>query len=294
MSPTFRWLKYLLPHGLVELRRNRLSATLRPSRNLTPQEIFHASRHEAIRQLDKLNPEPTSIDATDTKAVAEYLLGRGIPADHLRLGSIPPASLKYLSLQIEQQITPRQPLLALHIGNFVGVSLAYLSATLKNLNPQSLTIGIDPNIPHRGITDPQSHVSSLLTACDLQKNTLLITGYSRQKSISNDGVTWENYDPVQNNKIEAACEHTLSNLALLLGIKCDIALVDGNHEESYLEKELEQIIPLMKPGGLIILDDVDDNWIELKHLFLRIKEFGLEPLGTDGRVGIARTAIPNR
>jgi hypothetical protein len=64
--------------------------------------------------------------------------------------------------------------------------------------------------------------------------------------------------------------------------------MDGNHEASYLAKEIQTVLPLLKLGGFVILDDVDTGWAEIREVFSKIASFGLEPIGTDERVGIAR------
>jgi hypothetical protein len=44
----------------------------------------------------------------------------------------------------------------------------------------------------------------------------------------------------------------------------------------------------MRKGGFLVLDDVHAAWEEIREVFLKVSSLGLEPAGTDGRVGICR------
>jgi hypothetical protein len=117
---------------------------------------------------------------------------------------------------------------------------------------------------------------------------MIIAGYSGKKSISNDGVVFENYDPQKEFSKEFACEESMRNLSTLCPRSFDLIMMDGNHEASYLTNEIQGALPLLKAGGFVILDDVDKVWIEIEEVFLNITAFGLQVIGADGRVGIAR------
>jgi len=119
---------------------------------------------------------------------------------------------------------------------------------------------------------------------------MIIRGYSGLRSISNDGVTFGGYDPVANIGSEFACEGVLDNLRKLFLRRCDLALLDGNHEGDYLVAEIKSVEPLMKAGGTIVLDDVDDNWPEIRAVFQGIQALGLRAVESDGRVGIVGVA----
>ncbi len=278
-------LKALTPHGLVEMRRRRIFRE--PHDESAERVRFHEKRREEILAAHASAASRRVIDAENRRDVFDFLTARGIPPHHVREGSVPEASLAFLREHV-QGLPDSRPLLGLHVGNFVGVSLAFLVAGLKKRHPGSLVIAIDPNLPHRGVNNPQEHVAALLSACGLQQSVLLVAGYSGAKSVSNDGVVFAGYDPAAQFANEAACENTLENLARLLPQQCDIALMDGNHEGPYLAAELARTIPLMRPGGLVVLDDVDSAWEEIRAVFEQAKAFGLEPIGADGRIGVAR------
>lgn len=280
-------LKAITPHGLVELRRRRFQPPA-PASAISERDRFHDERRQKIADATRRAPRHGSIDGTNRSEVIKLLLSRGVPLHHLNEGSVPEASLAFLRTNVLQLLPASEPLLALHIGNFVGVSLAYVAATLKELHPESLTIAIDPNLPHRGVANPQEHVAVLLSACELQRSTLLIAGYSGKKSVSNDGVDFGGYDPAKTFAAEAACERTLGNLRQFLAKRSHLVMMDGNHEGKYLEAEILEVVPLMARGGLLVFDDVDEAWDEIRDVFKDVEKFGLKSIGTDGRIGIAQ------
>jgi hypothetical protein len=156
-------------------------------------------------------------------------------------------------------------------------------------------VSIDPNLTHRGISDPQKHVIALLTHFGLQKNAIIIVGYSLNKSLSNDGTafTGENgveYDPYTSFQTEQACEDTVTNLSTLYAGRFDFAMVDGNHEGSHLSRETEQVGFLLRPGGVLILDDVSDAWSHIKAEYGALQSKDWRGVSADGRVGILQRA----
>ena len=62
--------------------------------------------------------------------------------------------------------------------------------------------------------------------------------------------------------------------------------MDGNHDAKYLHIETDTARALLVPGGSLILDDVDDSWVDIKAEFGKLGESGWSIAGTDGRVGI--------
>lgn len=276
----------ITPHGLVEARRARLAKST-PNVPGDTRAEFHAERRQRIAGV-ATSPSTGVIQGDDCGQTLAFLKARGLPEADLLVGSMAQPSLEYIRERAILPLDAVGPLTALHIGNFVGVSLAFLAAALRQRHPDSLVVSIDPNLAHRGIRNPQAHVAALLAACGLQRNTMIIAGYSGRKSISNDGVVFKGYDPVQEFAGEYACENTLQNLKALCPKTFDVVLMDGNHEGSYLTGELQAALPLLKPGGVVILDDVNAAWTEIREVFSQIATFGLEPIGTDGRVGLAR------
>ena len=248
---------------------------------------YHAERRRRIAAVANA-VSSMAIQGNDYEPVLTFLLDRGVPEHHLREGSVPVKSLEFIRDQAIVPLGSARPLRALHIGNFVGVSLAYLAATLVKSHPSSIMISVDPNLTHRGIANPQAHVSALLSACGLSKNVMIVAGYSGHKSISNDGVVFGTYDPAEEFASEFACEESLENIHQLCPGTFDFIFLDGNHDATYLLAELKRVRPLLRPGGFVILDDVDEYWVEIRNVFQEIKSLGLDPVGADGRVGIAR------
>ncbi len=280
----------MLPHGFISWRHRMREERARKTA-MAERAAFHSERRERISEIEGSAANKSALDGADYTAVIQYLVGRGLPKAHLIEGSVPQSSLTFVRNNVIDKLPTDRPLRALHIGNFVGVSLAFLTTAIVRRNPQSIVVSVDPNVAHRGIVNPQSHVLALLSKCGLQSNSLVLAGYSGNKSISNDGVVFGTYDPAKEFLSEAAAEECLKNLAQLCPASFDVIFLDGNHEADYLLSEIKSILPLLRPRGYVVLDDVDSYWAEIRDVFERITDFGLEPLEANGRVGIAQKRI---
>ena len=205
---------------------------------------------------------------------------------------MPEASLDFCCAALDANVQIEVPLVGLHVGNFLGVSLAHFANYVRGRHSKSVVQSIDPDITHRGIAHPQQHVIASLNHFGLQRNALISVGYSAGKSISNDSECFVGedgeYDPYTKFDSEQACEGTLANLGILSSGRFDFAVIDGNHEGHHLWREAELLGPPLKPGGLLILDDVSDAWAEIKAEFDHLQKIGRNAVGADGRVGILR------
>jgi len=279
-----RLLRFCAPHGLVEMRR----AALSKRRDLV-RDDYHAKRHRVISQV--LRPEANAravVPEFKMEAGVRFLVGRGLDERQIRDGSIPERSLDFVAAKIAALDWQDRAMVGLHIGNFVGLSLAAFIGMLTTLHAESVVIATDPNVPHRGVMSPQDHVLALLSHFRLQSRAIVVAGYSGSKSVSNDGGVFGGYDPEQHFPREAACENVIANLGSLFGRCIDIAVVDGNHEALYLRHEIHEIARALRPGGLLVLDDVDDAWAELRQVYLSLPAAEWQDLGSDGRVGLLR------
>jgi Methyltransferase domain len=208
-----------------------------------------------------------------------FLRGRGLNEQQVRAGSVPAHSLDYIGERVFERLPSDRPVRALHIGNFVGVSLCYLSWLVTDRHPGSVVVSIDPNASHRGIENPQGHALALLHHFDLLQTNVIISGYTLDwtpgEQLSSDGV---------------ACENVLASLARLGTDSFDLVLLDGNHEESYLARELDALRGLLAAGSILVFDDIDE--LEgVRSVFGRVvaqEEF--VSLGEEGRVGILQLA----
>ena len=280
ISPTvISAVKYLVPQGLAQqLARSKSVARWRVGSYNTAQ-------------ADKGNP------AYSYRAAVEFHLARGLTPGHVVGGSMPGASLSFCSEALDNLFptTDDRPLMGVHVGNFLGISLGHFVDYVRQRNKNSVVVSIDPNLTHRGISDPQKHVIALLTHFGLQKNAIIIVGYSLNKSLSNDGTafTGENgveYDPYTSFQTEQACEDTVTNLSTLYAGRFDFAMVDGNHEGSHLSRETEQVGFLLRPGGVLILDDVSDAWSHIKAEYGALQSKDWRGVSADGRVGLLQRA----
>jgi hypothetical protein len=265
--------KNVLPHGLVT--------------TVIRSQAVRGRRMAAIssRPADTLRKPYAYSDSI------EFLYARGLPRDHVIGGSIPEASLAFCSKHLDGLMPNDRPIFGLHVGNFIGVSLAYFVDYARRKHQNSLVVSIDPNLTHRGIESPQDHVIATLNHFGLQQNAMICVGYSGGKSISNDGFALTDssgveYDPFASYAVEQSCESSLANLCAIGKGRFDFAVMDGNHEAAYLRSETAIVRTLLAPGGVLILDDVDDTWVGIKEEFGKLGAMGWRALGADGRVGI--------
>lgn len=278
-------LRFWVPHGIVELHRRAIAKS---SINYLAdaREVFHAKRYANIKLAMEQNKRSGSNETFTFEGAITFLKNRGLNEHHLREGTIPAGSLDFIAQKLVERAWPHRPMIALHIGNYVGVSLAALVSIVTTIDRQSLVIAVDPNVPHRGTASPQDHVMALLAYFGFQANVIPIVGYSVSKSISNDGIVIGAYDPAAEYRSEISCENVINNLSKAFGRCIDLALIDGNHQASYLQSEIDNVELLLRPGGLIILDDVNASYDEIKGVYTSLGAGRWSDLGTDGRVGL--------
>jgi hypothetical protein len=214
------------------------------------------------------------------EAVA-LLISRGLDEEVIRLSSIPETHLRFAGAAIARNC-PRRALRALHVGNFVGVSLAALSDIVLQHHRGSLVVSVDPNLPHLGIDNPQDHVLALLAQFGMLSNNVVICGYSLHLT--------DNKTKLGTIEASLACEQTLENLERL-GLQFDLALIDGNHAEDYLRAELSVLVRLLPAGALLILDDASKWYPHIQDLFREAAAspaWPFEKVTHDGTIGILR------
>lgn len=262
-----------LPRGFTELRRRRGRA-----RVLAARDRKLAAGAAAL--------DSRGASAFSVEAAVHFLGARGLDERTVREGSIPQESLDYVTTFLRSELAGAGPILALHIGNFVGVSLAWLGDALRSLNAGSRVFSIDPDITHRGVERPAAHVFALLAHYRLLESNVVIDGYTLEQTVGDDN----ELEPARAVQAEQRPEQVLRSLGELAGRRFGLILIDGNHDARYLERELEQVRRLLSPGGLLVLDDVDEAaWELVAAIFERLAEGdAFEELGRDGRLGILR------
>lgn len=266
-------LKCILPHGFVRLWQIRQERGYQRARiALAPTQA-----HELV-SYDNL---------------VLFLANRGIDETQIREGSIPPESLDFLASFVRESASTGTPLLGLHVGNFLGVSLASITAVARACHSDSVVVAVDPNLEHRGIAHPQDHVCAVLAHCGLSANVLLCCGFSEAKNVGNDGRNYlDNYRLLTQEEIAATVSQqhaptdVLSQIARLQAKPFDFALIDGNHESTYVQSELCRLHPLMKRGGLVFMDDVSEGWPMIKKVFESSESEYYRCRESNGRVGV--------
>ena len=267
---------FVLPYGLVEWVRQRKARQ---------QFAIDNARADAFKRTVGEIAQPAAAAYSRSEAIS-FLSGMGCDRVQVEAGSMPESSLVYSCQQLQQHLQNR-PVAGLHVGNFVGVSLCHYADFARRLDESSVVVSIDPNLPHRGIRNPQEKVISCLNYFGLQGNAMLLTGFTLEKNASNDGVRiTPDYDPAVEYRAEVSCENQLSILSRLMPNTFDFVVIDGNHEANYLSRETTLAHRLLKPGGIMVMDDVD--WKSLGDVYRGLDRTLFEDLGFDGRVGLAK------
>jgi hypothetical protein len=275
MSNIRRIIANIVPHGIVRMREKHKEAINR---------AIITDRLQKIREQTQLNgKEPYSYPGA-----VEYLRQLGLPESHIRDGSMPESSLKFCINRLRERFgVLKHPPIGLHVGNFVGVSLSYLAHAAQQYDRDSLIVAVDPNIQHRTIRNPASHVLSLLKRFDLQGNVILCTGFSLEKNVGDDGTQFSSSDdPFERFTTEYACENILINFGKLGRERFDFCAIDGNHDATYLRRELDAVYELINEDGLLLIDDVSPAWREIIEVTKALPQSRWLPEDADGRVAI--------
>jgi hypothetical protein len=223
------------PYGLIARRREQQEAQRRRLEAEREAAAVSRAREERQRLLRNLPKRDGRAVPFDYEAAIAFLVEGGLSENQVRAGSIPPASLEFIGGLLAERL-PGGPLLGLHVGNFVGVSLAYLTSVMREKHEDAVVVSIDPGMPHRGIRAPDRVTLSVLDRFGLTANSVLVQGFTLERSLRDDGYVFEEYVPPAAIPVDAAatalledaaCEQVLPSLARLLPGDFDVALLDG-------------------------------------------------------------------
>jgi len=210
----------------------------------------------------------------DYESTVRLLVDRGLDEEVVRFNSILEPHLEFIRETMIERLKPSRPALGLHVGNFVGISLAAFADALRSIEPESNVVAVDPNFDTPGLPNPQQHVIASLGLCGLLDSVLLITGYS--------------FECTEQPGVADSAVEVLPQLGRL-GLRFDTALVDGNHLGETVSRELQWLRPRLNKGGLVFLDDVTDAWHEIRDVFNSVSgdtSTGFTAVGHDGRIGV--------
>jgi hypothetical protein len=218
-----------------------------------------------------------------------FLLARGLDEHAVRLGSMPEASLHFVGELVSERLPSDRPVRALHVGNFLGVSLCYFTWLVRERHERSVVVSIDPNNEHRGIENPQIHSLSLLHHFGLLNDNLIISGYTLEQTLGEGGD-----DVGASYRKRLGCTNVLASLESLAGQVFDLVLLDGNHEPDYLAREFSALGPMLNEGAIVVLDDVNERrWGGVVEVFRDVlRDDRYVELGQDGRVGVLQVRRP--
>lgn len=284
-------LRDLLPHGVVRRVQHQRAVAAKEAADAARQQ----ARLERLRRAEQAAAAGDAL-AWDYEAAVSVLIDRGLDEDEIRGGSMPEASLQRCDAAIRELLGDGGPIRALHVGNFLGVSLAAVTATVRAVDPGSVVVAVDPDVAHRGIERPAAHAMALLRSFGLDDAVLPITAYSLGRNLGNDGLDEHDHgvSPWQAMEESAAAAQALPRLADLAPGGFDLVLLDGNHDASYLSDELTVVARLLRPGGILVLDDVDAGaWSDIQAVFdgLVADDGGpFRRVDADGRIGVALRA----
>jgi len=240
--------------------------------------LFLRRQRKARRSIEAKRVTEAPSAGTRVEEAIGFLVDRGLDELEVREGSMPEDSLNYIAELVSDRLPSDRPVRALHVGNFVGVSLCYFSWLVRERHPGSVVVSVDPNATHRGIEDPQAHVFALLEHFGLLANNLIIPGYTLERTPG--GVTEADY-------LEGlACDNVLASLERLCGQSFDLLLLDGNHEQSYLAREFAALRGLLADNSIVVFDDITE-WEGVVAVFGQaLQDDSFVRLGENGRVGV--------
>jgi hypothetical protein len=219
------------------------------------------------------------------EAAVDFLVARGLNREHVRDGSMPEASLQFAAGILRERLPRGRPLRALHVGNFVGVSLSHFTALAREVNPDSVVVSVDPNIRHQRVALPETHVLALLGHFGLLSNSLVIPGYTLEQNLGDPLPD----APDERYLDERACERVLVSLAHLETPGFDFVVLDGNHDAEYLAREFAALGDVLAPDAIVVFDDVNEFWPGVQAVFgeaVAAADDTVTDLGKDGRVGL--------
>jgi hypothetical protein len=151
-------------------------------------------------------------------------------------------------------------------------------------------VAVDPDVTALGIAHPQEQVIRVLDCFGLTSRVLLVCGYSFDRvdpgSADVPGANGRATSPDEIEEPPPSGENVLPLLAQL-GVRYDLALLDGHHGQETVAAELDYLRGALRPGGLVFLDDVADWCPEIHDLFNHPGE-RFEQMDHDGRVGVLR------
>ena len=143
----------------------------------------------------------------------------------------------------------------LQIGGFVGISHCYLANSLKN---SGTLCTIEANFKWHYIENPFLVANKLVRHFNLSSNSMLVCGYAIEQM----------------------------NIFISQKAKFDFILLDGNHMYNDMVIEIDLSDKLLKPGGYLILDDID-FWQGPKSLYENFP-LNYEKIPLDSRAGVLR------
>lgn len=203
----------------------------------------------------------------------DFTVREGCDETQVREGSMPAWCTEFIAAHIPHGGV------GIYVGVFVGVGLTYL----MHLRRQRFVLAIDPGMSHRGIDRPLDVAHAMFEQYGIAGDINVMQAFSALPTPPNDGLP---YAPRVNGR--PAGVGALVNLQFLGMRAADWILLDGGHGTDNLRREVHFAPGLLKPGGLLIMDDVDANWQGIQEVWNSLGTGDWEHVGHNGRIGIVR------
>jgi len=142
-------------------------------------------------------------------------------------------------------------------------------------------VAVDPNLPHRGVEDPERHALALLDHLGLDGNALAVPALSLERNLGDDVASAR----------QPAGTGALASLERL-GVSVGVAVIDGDHDAAHLERVLEALAALLAPRRAGRPRRRRRRRVPGGRRAGRAGGRTYEPAGRDGRAGVLRHVAP--
>jgi predicted O-methyltransferase YrrM len=174
--------------------------------------------------------------------IKKDILDAGGRCDHLK-GNI-----------IKKYVSKLKAKLCVEIGVFKGSSLMYFIESLIENNGK--VIGIDPYLLDSFKNDiPDIKSKELIYDVLFTKQEILDKIYDELYEIIQNNNLTPHVDLIRNKSENISKQFKKQSI--------DIIHIDGNHDEVNVSNDIKLYLPLIKDGGVIIMDDI--NWIGVRN-----------------------------
>lgn len=152
----------------------------------------------------------------------------------------------------------------LEVGSFLGMSSNFFMSIISEW--EGRLTSIDPNVRHRVFDNPRQFYKEVNNKW-LDKITIIDAFWMNNTSIESGWWDYQNREPKKDlNQINAIISNIPvindSNLSSYISNEIDMAFIDGAHDYDSVISDFIGLSRIIKDGGAVIFDDVDEYWPE--------------------------------